>query len=314
MNCTDFNKLKTCPSYSCDKVQVVDFRKVVIPAVMGDDTGTYAPSNGAYHNALVEYEDGGHVYMYSSDGVYTLLNGSNGTSDGAKRVVIDFDESKFSLNGRQLNYNELKDIIDDDKNIVEVSYNEYILRPSDVDDLVIVFTSESYESDASFVVTAAITSTNVVKHNLVNQANGKELGIHFIFNSEDDISGYWKDSTSNSACLWKMPTGYYKANVDIPIRPYVNMDDTLKGGEIMIVENQMEGIPGGKYSVKKIGSEYTTVYYGECNSSAEGVAATNYSVARKALDSGMTIDYITDMVNNSTEDQKTAFKTALGIQ
>lgn len=49
------------------------FRKVVIPAALGDDTGEAAPKNGAYRNALVEYEENGHIYLYSSDGIPTML-------------------------------------------------------------------------------------------------------------------------------------------------------------------------------------------------------------------------------------------------
>ena len=54
------------------------FRKVVIPAALGDDTGEAAPKNGAYRNALVEYAINGAVYIYSSDGLYTKMPGSVG--------------------------------------------------------------------------------------------------------------------------------------------------------------------------------------------------------------------------------------------
>lgn len=49
------------------------FRKVLIPSSLGTDTGEYAPKNGAYHNAIVEYEANSHVYIYSSDGIYTKI-------------------------------------------------------------------------------------------------------------------------------------------------------------------------------------------------------------------------------------------------
>ena len=50
------------------------FRKVVVPASLGDDTGDYAPKNGAYRNAIVEYEANGNAYIYSSDGIPTKIN------------------------------------------------------------------------------------------------------------------------------------------------------------------------------------------------------------------------------------------------
>lgn len=71
------NTSKECPQFDCGKKDKCCemFRKVVIPAAMGDDSPTSpaAPANGAYHNALVEYEENGALYMYSSDGIYTKL-------------------------------------------------------------------------------------------------------------------------------------------------------------------------------------------------------------------------------------------------
>lgn len=51
------------------------FEKVVIPSVLGDDSegSEVAPCNGAYRNALVEYEANGALYLYSSDGIFTKL-------------------------------------------------------------------------------------------------------------------------------------------------------------------------------------------------------------------------------------------------
>lgn len=54
------------------------FRKVLIPASLGDDTGEAAPKNGNYRNAIVAYAANGAVYIYSSDGIYTKMPGSVG--------------------------------------------------------------------------------------------------------------------------------------------------------------------------------------------------------------------------------------------
>ena len=53
--------------------EIILFHKAMIPAAMGDDT-VVVPENGLYRNVLLEYEANGHVYMYSSDGIPTLLN------------------------------------------------------------------------------------------------------------------------------------------------------------------------------------------------------------------------------------------------
>lgn len=59
---------------------LVLFRKVVIPASMGNDTEIPA-AIGKYHNVLLVYESNNHAYLYSSDGIPTLL-----TSDVAQEI------------------------------------------------------------------------------------------------------------------------------------------------------------------------------------------------------------------------------------
>ena len=61
------------------------FRKIVIPAVMGDDSedSPSSPENGAYVNALVEYEANGAMYMYASDGIFTKLSMVAGSAGAA---------------------------------------------------------------------------------------------------------------------------------------------------------------------------------------------------------------------------------------
>lgn len=51
---------------------LVLLRKVVIPASMGDDT-EFPPIIGKYYNVLLHYDTNGHNYLYSSDGIPTLL-------------------------------------------------------------------------------------------------------------------------------------------------------------------------------------------------------------------------------------------------
>ena len=60
--------------------EIILFRKVVIPASMGDDTAVPA-AIGKYRNVLLVYEANNHAYLYSSDGIPTLL-----TSDVAQEL------------------------------------------------------------------------------------------------------------------------------------------------------------------------------------------------------------------------------------
>lgn len=60
--------------------EIILFRKVVIPTSMGDDTAVPA-AIGKYRNVLLVYEANNHAYLYSSDGIPTLL-----TSDVAQEL------------------------------------------------------------------------------------------------------------------------------------------------------------------------------------------------------------------------------------
>lgn len=51
---------------------LVLFRKVSIPASMGDES-SLPPEVGKYYNVLLVYETNNHAYLYSSDGIPTLL-------------------------------------------------------------------------------------------------------------------------------------------------------------------------------------------------------------------------------------------------
>lgn len=84
---------------SCGKTKddCCPFRKIVIPAVMGDDSedSPSAPENGAYVNALVEYEANGAMYMYASDGIFTKLSMVAGSAGAATVSYVDKQDAKM---------------------------------------------------------------------------------------------------------------------------------------------------------------------------------------------------------------------------
>lgn len=65
--------------------QITLIRKVTVPASMGDDT-TMPPVVGKYHNVLLYYEANQKSYLYSSDGIPTLL--ANGLTDYEQAVNL----------------------------------------------------------------------------------------------------------------------------------------------------------------------------------------------------------------------------------
>lgn len=89
--------LRNCPKVNCNqKNDCCPFRKIVIPAVMGDDSedSPSAPENGAYRNALVEYESNGAMYMYASDGIYTKLSMVAGGAGAASVSYVDAQDAR----------------------------------------------------------------------------------------------------------------------------------------------------------------------------------------------------------------------------
>ena len=90
---------------SCGKTKddCCPFRKIVIPAVMGDDSedSPSAPENGAYVNALVEYEANGAMYMYASDGIFTKLSMIAGSAGAATVAYVDKQDAKTLVDAKE---------------------------------------------------------------------------------------------------------------------------------------------------------------------------------------------------------------------
>lgn len=99
-SCLDEKKFKKkCPPpMDCCGKDIL-FRKVIIPVAMGDDR-QYPPENGAFRNALVEYEANHALYIYSSDGLYTKLSVPSGVTSVNGMygdVVLDIPEKVSQL-------------------------------------------------------------------------------------------------------------------------------------------------------------------------------------------------------------------------
>lgn len=68
---------KECPKIDCRKKKCCcGIKHIVIPADLGDDSkdSPVVPKNGNYCNSIVIYQANKHVYIYSEEGVYTLID------------------------------------------------------------------------------------------------------------------------------------------------------------------------------------------------------------------------------------------------
>lgn len=130
-------------------------RKVVIPASMGDDTDVPA-AIGKYHNVILYYEANKHVYIYSSDGIPTLLE-----AEVSAEVMNKIDTLEVNL------AKETKDREDADTELGNrLTTVEGIagtaVQPSDINKVVMTDTS----------VDSTVTSTVQIKESKVNLSTG----------------------------------------------------------------------------------------------------------------------------------------------
>lgn len=143
--------------------QIVLFRKVVIPTSMGDDT-VVLPAIGKYHNVLLVYEANNHAYLYSSDGIPTLL-----TSDVAQDIEEKIDAVAGDLQV-EINARKNADIALDNRLTTVEGIAATALQPEAIDKVVMTDISLSPNTSTTTVqidgakenlLTGATTTKNV---------------------------------------------------------------------------------------------------------------------------------------------------------
>lgn len=141
---------------------LVLFRRVTVPATMGDDTVVPA-SIGKYSNVLLVYEANNHAYLYSSDGIPTLL-----TSDIAREIE-----------------GEIRDVANDlsiettQRQNADVTLQQNINAKANSADLATVATSGSYTDlknkptigDGTLTIQKNGTSAGTFKANATSNSN-----------------------------------------------------------------------------------------------------------------------------------------------
>lgn len=117
----EYWKQKSCPKYDCKKEACkCGLKKVFFSAALGDDSPTspIAPKNGDYCNAIVAYEANGHIYIYSADGIPTLVD--SGSGDLERRVNIIEKVLDKEITDRKAVDKEIQDELEALKNSPDV--------------------------------------------------------------------------------------------------------------------------------------------------------------------------------------------------
>ena len=164
----EFWENKKCPKYDCKKESCkCGLKKVYIPTALGDDSkdSSVAPKNGAYCNAIVVYEANDHVYIYSTEGIPTLINVEGGSSEEAieeleKKLDKEILDRGAADGVLQQEINDLKNSPD----VVDIVATYADLQAYDTsklgdNDIIRVLTDETHDGDSTYYRWSTSTSS-----------------------------------------------------------------------------------------------------------------------------------------------------------
>lgn len=93
---------EACPKYDCRKENCkCGMKRVFLATALGDDSedSPIAPKNGAYCNAIVVYEANGHVYIYSSEGIPTMMSADVAGLEELEEAIRNAQSDIVELDG-----------------------------------------------------------------------------------------------------------------------------------------------------------------------------------------------------------------------
>lgn len=183
---------------------LVLLRKVVIPASMGTEEQVPA-AIGKYHNVILKYEANKHVYLYSSDGIPTLLE-----MDVPQEVWDSIDELQDEIDEMK-NNPDVVDIVDTYADLE--SYDTSELGDKDV---IRVLNDETHDGESTyyrwnlssqtwtFIGGLGPYYTKDETNTLIDASKGsaKEL-------TSEDYN--WPTANPDGVAVWSLPTGLYRA-------------------------------------------------------------------------------------------------------
>ena len=191
--------------------QITLMRRVVIPASMGDDT-TVPPVVGKYKNVLLFYEANKHVYLYSSDGIPTLLE-----TDVPQELLDKVAELDEGLSDLEQEFDEFKNSPD----VVDIVATYADLQAYDTSDLgdkdvIRVLTDETHDNESSYYRWSTATNawtfigatgpyyTKDETDTIVDAAKGKAKEL-----TAEDYD--WPTVNPDGVAVWALSPGFYHA-------------------------------------------------------------------------------------------------------
>lgn len=236
--------------------QIVLFRKVVIPSSMGDESNTPA-SIGKYRNVLLVYEINNHAYLYSSDGIPTLL-----TSDVAKTLEERVDKLEADLADESVTRKDADDALQ-----LEIN------NKADISSLATVATSGSYADltnkptigDATLTIkrnsasvgTFTANATSDVAIDINVPTTPSDIGAQSIIDSSNKLSSDLIDDSNatnkfvTSAQISSISSALQPADINKDTITNVSLDPTISTSTVKI-NSTKENLLTGASSVTGI--------------------------------------------------------------
>ncbi len=248
MNCVNLDDFKDkCPRVDCgDKCSDVPFRKVNIPASMGDDTtGEYIPENGLYKNALVEYEANGALYIYSSDGIFTKLGFNTQGGGEVTKQYVDIQDGKVLDDAKAYTDSEVGSAVTDLTNYTDSVAGTTLQSAKDYADA-----KDAVTLQAAKDYTDAHSGQGGVSQEYVDQQDAATLASaqSYATNAANNAAaGVQTNLTNLSNSLSNVAfSGLYDDLIDTPDIPVITMTDTDPGEGVALLENHFLAVYEGE--------------------------------------------------------------------
>lgn len=230
------NKYHTteCPDINCHGGKdCCPFRKIVIPAVMGDDSedSPAAPENGAYRNALIEYEANGAMYIYASDGIYTKISMVAGGSGAATIQYVDGKvtaEAVARQNGDAATLAAAKEYTDEHSGEGGVS-QQYV----DQHDAATLNSAKDYADSIKPTKTSDLTNDG---------AYGDSTYVEAEDLAEVAMTGAYNDLSGRPTLATVATSGAYSDLSDTPSIPTITLTTTDPGEGAALAANTFIGV------------------------------------------------------------------------
>ena len=295
---------------------IVLMRKVVIPASLGDDEAIPA-AVGKYHNVLLNYEANNHSYLYSSDGIPTLL-----TSDVAAELEARVRNLEVSLidetNARQNADHDLQEDLNTKANTSDLSsvafsgaYADLYGKPT------IGNGTLTIQRNSTTIGTFKANTTSSPTIDISVPTTPSDIGAQPLIDSNDKLDADLVDDTNSThkfataAQLSAIDTALQPADIDKTVVSDVALNDLISTSTVNLdvtTENLLSGVSSTNTIALPVAS---TTEAGVMNSSTYDAVTSNTSNINALLNGAVAVTGLS--ASPSQSDITTAWQTETGL-